>query len=205
MQVVLTTNGAGAGQPLVSGLAKKGYAIRRVTNRSVTRWWVIGNDVPGAMYTAVTDSAKLDVSLINVVDKQAIPVSQRAASSATFHWATARPATTTAAWLHNTTRSKRGACPIGNACLTRWRAAGRTTCSCGRPTLASRCCSLIQTHPPLVAIGVKAGENQSLSSDAAMRRGSNGSGRPTGKVTPMPCGICRSEAGGVRNSVCEAV
>jgi hypothetical protein len=75
VQVVVTTNGAIAGQPPVAGLAKEGYAIRRVTTGSITRWWLIGNDAPGAMYAALdaADSVKIDASLINVVDKQVNP------------------------------------------------------------------------------------------------------------------------------------
>jgi hypothetical protein len=42
VHVLVTTNGAIAGQPLVAGLAKEGYAIRRVTDAGVTRRWVIG-------------------------------------------------------------------------------------------------------------------------------------------------------------------
>lgn len=75
VQVVVTTNGAIAGQPPVAGLAKEGYAIRRVTQGGITRWWVIGHDAPGAMYAALdlADSVKIDASLVNVVDKQVNP------------------------------------------------------------------------------------------------------------------------------------
>jgi hypothetical protein len=75
VQVIVTTNGAIAGQPAVTGLAKEGYAIRRVTSGGIIRWWVIGNDAPGAMYAAldVADSVKIDRSLLNVIDKQINP------------------------------------------------------------------------------------------------------------------------------------
>jgi hypothetical protein len=75
VQIVVTTNGAIAGQPFVSGLSKEGYAIRRVTAGNITRWWVIGNDVSGAMYAGLelADSVKIDGSLINVVDKLCNP------------------------------------------------------------------------------------------------------------------------------------
>jgi hypothetical protein len=42
VHVVVTTNGAIAGQPLVAGRAKEGYSIRRVTDAGITRRWVIG-------------------------------------------------------------------------------------------------------------------------------------------------------------------
>jgi hypothetical protein len=75
VQVIVTTNGAIPGQPAVTGLAKEGYAIRRITNGAITRWWVIGNDAPGAMYAGldVADSVKIDGNLINVADKQVNP------------------------------------------------------------------------------------------------------------------------------------
>jgi hypothetical protein len=75
VQVVITTNGAMAEQPAVAGLAKEGYAIRRVSSGGITRWWVIGNDAPGAMYAAldVADSVKIDRSLLNVINKQITP------------------------------------------------------------------------------------------------------------------------------------
>jgi hypothetical protein len=75
VQVIVTTNGAIVGQPSVTGLSKEGYAIRRVTTAGFTRWWLIGNDAPGALYAAleVADSVKIDGSLNNIVDKQLKP------------------------------------------------------------------------------------------------------------------------------------
>jgi hypothetical protein len=73
VQVIVTTNGAIAGQPAVAGLSKEGYAIRRVTTaNNATQWWVIGHDAPGAMYAAleVADTVKIDGGLNNVVNKQ---------------------------------------------------------------------------------------------------------------------------------------
>jgi len=75
VQIVVTTNGAIAGQPAVTGLSKEGYAVRRVTTGNITQWWVIGNDASGAMYAGLelADSVKIDGSLINVNDKQRNP------------------------------------------------------------------------------------------------------------------------------------
>jgi hypothetical protein len=75
IQIIVTTNGAITGQPAVSGLSKEGYAIRRVTTGNITRWWVIGNDAPGAMYAGLelTDSVNIDGSLANINDKQRNP------------------------------------------------------------------------------------------------------------------------------------
>jgi hypothetical protein len=75
VQIVVTTNGAIPGQPVVTGLSKEGFAIRRITTGNVTRWWGIGNDAPGAMYASLelADSVKIDGSLNNVNDNQRNP------------------------------------------------------------------------------------------------------------------------------------
>lgn len=75
VQVIVTTNGSIVGQPTVAGLSGEGYAVRRVTNGGITRWWLIGNDSSGAMYAALeaADSVKIDHSLLNVIDKQINP------------------------------------------------------------------------------------------------------------------------------------
>jgi alpha-glucuronidase len=75
VQIIVTTNGAITGQPAVGGLSKEGYAVRRITVGNITRWWVIGNDAPGAMYAGLelADSVKIDGSLNNVNDNQRNP------------------------------------------------------------------------------------------------------------------------------------
>ncbi len=76
VQVVITTvDAAVSGKPAVSGLQAQGYAIRRVTVGSSTRWWVIGKDEPGAMYGALelADTVKIDHNLNNVTNSQINP------------------------------------------------------------------------------------------------------------------------------------
>jgi hypothetical protein len=76
MQVVVTTNSAALpGQPLVSGLSKEGYAIRRGAAGSSKRLWVIGNDSVGAMYAGLelAESLKVDPNLNNVAEKLVNP------------------------------------------------------------------------------------------------------------------------------------
>ncbi len=75
VQIIVTTNGAIAGQPPVTGLSKEGYAIRRVVTGGTERWWLIGHDVAGAMYAGleVADSIEIDASLANVIDNQINP------------------------------------------------------------------------------------------------------------------------------------
>ncbi len=51
VQIVITTVATSlTGQPAVTGLTTQGYAIRKVTTGSLSRWWAIGADAAGAMY-----------------------------------------------------------------------------------------------------------------------------------------------------------
>ncbi|MEO5823032.1 MAG: carbohydrate-binding family 6 protein [Vicinamibacteraceae bacterium] len=79
--VVITTEaGKLAGQPVVTGLAAQGFAIRRIAAGGTTRWWAIGHDAAGAMYAALelAEAARIDGHLGNVVERQVNPfIAQR--------------------------------------------------------------------------------------------------------------------------------
>jgi len=75
-QIVITTADTSlAGQPSVSGLTTQGYAIRKVTAGTSSRWWAIGADAAGAMYGGLelAEAIRIDGSLSGVGDRQVNP------------------------------------------------------------------------------------------------------------------------------------
>jgi hypothetical protein len=78
--VVITTAGTTlAGQPVVTGLAPQGYALRRSTAGGKTRWWAIGHDSAGAMYAALelAEEVRIAGHLDRVRDRQVNPAIAR--------------------------------------------------------------------------------------------------------------------------------
>ena len=76
VQIVITTIDTSlAGQPSVSGLTTQGYAIRKVTAGTSSRWWAIGADVAGAMYGGLelAEAIQIAGSLSGVGDRQVNP------------------------------------------------------------------------------------------------------------------------------------
>src|SRR6185503_401121 len=73
LQVVLTTTESRvAEQPSAIGLEPQGYALRRTSGGTVTRWWAIGRDAPGAMYAGLelAEEIRLNGSLAQTVERQ---------------------------------------------------------------------------------------------------------------------------------------
>ncbi len=76
IQIVITTIDTSlAGQPSVGGLTPQGYAIRRVTAGTSSRWWAIGADAAGAMYGGLelAEAIQIAGSLSGVGDRQVNP------------------------------------------------------------------------------------------------------------------------------------
>ena len=76
VQIVITTLDTSlSGQPSVRGLTEQGYAIRRVTSGTSSRWWAIGADVAGAMYGGLelAEAIQIAGSLSGVGDRQVNP------------------------------------------------------------------------------------------------------------------------------------
>ena len=76
IQVVITTIDTSlSGQPSVGGLTPQGYALRRVTAGTSSRWWAIGADVAGAMYGGLELAEAIQIAggLSGVGDRQVNP------------------------------------------------------------------------------------------------------------------------------------
>jgi hypothetical protein len=71
VQIIVTTQRAFRGVPAVPSLHKEGYAVVKLATAGATRYWLIGNDEPGAMYAALdlADTVSIDKGLGKVVSK----------------------------------------------------------------------------------------------------------------------------------------
>ena len=76
VQVVLSTvDGRLAGQPTVTGLQPQGYAIRKVTTPTGSRWWAVGRDAAGMMYAGLelAEDVRIRGDLSGTTDRQVNP------------------------------------------------------------------------------------------------------------------------------------